>query len=112
MKANDLSINRARKYLIEVAKINFPDTRQWQNFQAYHKLRNLIVHNNGVIKPEDTSIAFIEALKHPGLHFQVYIGVKERVIKLNDAFCKQAIENIMSFFEEFEKSLLQRLKFW
>lgn len=46
----DQSIRRAKKYLMDVAKIRFPGSSEWEELLKYQKLRNCIVHNEGRFK--------------------------------------------------------------
>jgi hypothetical protein len=46
----DQSIRRAKKYLMDVAKIRFPESSEWDELLKYQKLRNCIVHNEGKLK--------------------------------------------------------------
>jgi len=49
-KAPDRSIQRAKVYLMDVAKIRFPESSEWEELLKYQKLRNCIVHNGGKLK--------------------------------------------------------------
>jgi len=43
----DKGIGRARKYLVNEARIRFPDSPEWNKLRGYQKLRNCIIHNEG-----------------------------------------------------------------
>lgn len=50
VKALDRSIQRAKAYLMDVARICFPESSEWDELLKYQKLRNCIVHNEGKLK--------------------------------------------------------------
>ena len=45
-------IDRAKLYLTKVAKIELPETNEWQDLNDYRSLRNSFVHEQGYITPE------------------------------------------------------------
>lgn len=99
---NDLQgkgVIRSRKYLVKVLQRPFPDdSMEWQEIQAYNKLRNCFVHNDGRIQnyPDEKFIRSYIAHNAPLIEIDSW---NEIVIK--KGFC----EKVLNVFEQFEKQL-------
>lgn len=105
IKAEDQSIRKARKYLVDVAHVVFPNSPEWQNLLYYQILRNCIVHNKGIINHTSRNNLFMETYKLPGLSFVRILGKSSRKIILHPGFCEKMIDNVRSFFEQLTVNL-------
>jgi hypothetical protein len=90
----DQSIRRARKYLKEVARVDFPDTPIWAEILAYQKLRNCIVHSNAEL--ERCSYAqFLRGYVSKSRYLELVRGDR---IDIKKGFCEEVLLNIDAFF--------------
>lgn len=97
LKLNDITgsgIEKSQKFLKKVVKINFPDnTSEWKLIKDYNKIRNCIVHNNGIIddynKPGELK-KIIENIYH--IRYD-----EDSIIKINNGFCDEFISIISKF---------------
>ncbi len=45
----DRTIGRAMKYLVEEAKVHFPESDEWERLVVYKGIRNRVVHDEGLL---------------------------------------------------------------
>ena len=65
IKLNDIAgngIQRAVTYLDKVIQITVSDSPEWNELKHWNRIRNILVHNNGVIRDskDETSIEFLK----------------------------------------------------
>jgi len=103
---NDLNgkgVNRARKYLIKVMNIGFPDAPHWQEIQNYNKLRNCIVHNDGKLvgtSDEEVLKKYIEN--------NSYLKIDFGEVFIERGFCENVFETIEKFSKQLDDSILEK----
>ena len=93
-------ISRARMYLVKVAGVNFPNTKEWQEIITYNKLRNCIVHRGGGIAhlhPDDFLMKYIEKNRH--------LSCSEGLLEIDKGFCEQVVTNIQKFEQQLQKEI-------
>lgn len=105
IKAEDQSIRKAKKYLVDVARVVFPNSPEWQNLLYYQVLRNCIVHNKRIINHTPRNTLIMRTHKLPGLSFMRILGKNSSQIILHPGFCEKMIDNIRSFFEQLTANL-------
>ncbi|CAK2051176.1 hypothetical protein [Vibrio crassostreae] len=108
IKLSDLSahgiIDKSKKYLEKVAKINFPcgDDTAWVDIQLIQQIRNVFVHNEGVVKSGNKQlISYI--IKSPFLELKpdFKIFIKEGF----SYYCLQQFQEFFfSLFSEIDRS--------
>ena len=81
IKLNDIAgngIQRATIYLDKVIQINVSDSKEWNELKHWNRVRNILVHNNGVIRDvkDETSIEFLK-LAINTKHNKVYLTVND-----------------------------------
>jgi hypothetical protein len=98
------TLERTRKYF-ENAGFNLPfNNPTWQEIKYYSKVRNCIVHTNGLINElqyKDRK-ELIPYLTRKGIISQDTI---KQEIALTEQFCKEVVETIQAFFVELEKNI-------
>jgi len=93
-------IERSRIYLKKVANVEFPDsTSEWNEIKNYNRIRNCIVHRQGILIDSEDSRKVEE-----------YIGSKENLEVFNDGhlekieikqgFCEEATKVVLIFFKQ------------
>ncbi|OGO30514.1 MAG: hypothetical protein A2Z29_11030 [Chloroflexi bacterium RBG_16_56_11] len=98
------TLEQIRKYL-QNARLAFPlNNRNWQEINNYYKLRNCIVHVNGLVMELEHKdrINLIPYLKRKGLVSQDTI---KQEIALTKSFCEEVIGTIQNFLIELEKKI-------
>lgn len=106
LSADDRSIRRARKYLVKIAGVDFPNTNEWQRILQYQTLRNGVVHNNGLLKYTSSNKGFIDSPNHPALFFMGVLSKKDqKIIVLKKGFCEAMIVSVRDFFEQLAERL-------
>lgn len=99
LKASDQSIGRAHSYLVNEAGITFPDsTPHWKNIKVYQKIRNNIVHYNGILQ-RDLHIIEPYAKQNPNL-VEIVDEYSHKRIKLSKDFCPQVISDLDALFTD------------
>lgn len=84
-------IERAVLYLTKIAQVrDFKNTIEWNQLRHWNKVRNIIVHNNRVIrnKGDENSIKFLN----------LNINTKQNRLYLNINDCKRFHDLILNFF--------------
>lgn len=96
-------IKRARKYLLEVAGIDFNESNtEWSSILNLNKIRNNIVHCNGHIRASNNPTEIKEIInKNP--HLSLTYTSK---IKIESKFIEQTISDIENFFGNIYQQLL------
>jgi hypothetical protein len=92
-------INRAKIYLVKVLNTSFQFDHEpgWEQIQWYNKIRNCIVHNNGIIADKNL-LKYIES--HNDLQHGQFFGDDYVILSAN--FCSEAV----SVMGDFLRSLL------
>lgn len=87
-------IQRAKTYMTKVLGSSFPfnSSHLWEEIQWHAKLRNCIVHNNGVFSTESKLKDFID--KTENLSYQYIFN--EYFIVVNKNFCRDALSILYS----------------
>jgi len=129
-KCPDQSIERAKKYLVEEAKVNFPESEEWKRLVAYKRVRNQVVHNEGLL-PSDEEIqklskrkrskikALNKALKeyivnHPHLALSTpasgqSVGNHRPEIIIHKGFCEEIVATCEKFFQDLNAVVYNKL---
>lgn len=103
-------IFKAKTYLKKVAKIEFPDQiTSWGNIVNYNKIRNLIVHNDGLL---DSEKKYKEMKKLIETNELLITISEQRKIMLSEKSCPEVIKDIESFFKELFKSYPEESRGW
>ncbi len=87
-------IEQAKKYLNKVAGIDFSDNKTWEEIQNIRKIRNLIVHKDGILDDKDKIREYIE--KRPS---EISIEGNKIIFK-NADYCRHVINIITDFHKE------------
>jgi hypothetical protein len=91
-------IYKYKKYLKEQAEIDVEKIAEWNALPIYGQLRNRVVHNRGLLNPNNTDLmSFIKA--NPNLDSD------NDEIVFKKGFCEEAIETIRRFFQELDTQL-------
>jgi len=93
----------------KVVGLGFPDRdKMWQELNYYYKVRNCIVHTNGLVMELQYKYrkALIPYITEKGIISQDTI---EQEIALTEQFCKEVVETIQSFLVELEKNINLKL---
>lgn len=62
----DKGIDAAKNYLVKVCGVSFPsETKEWQQIKDYQRLRNVIVHARGKLRPKDDTLRAFLARHKP-----------------------------------------------
>jgi hypothetical protein len=101
----DKSIRRARKYLTDIAMVDFPDSREWKEITKYQKLRNCIVHNEGRLSGCQHS-EFLTNYISRNLYLELTQCGDTFVIR--KAFCEEVLQTVRGFFRQLESSFTFR----
>ncbi|HRD70516.1 MAG TPA: hypothetical protein PK657_10255 [Legionella sp.] len=88
---SDRGIDRARKYLEKVAGIKVVNQSSWEKIKQLQELRNLIAHNNGLVKDKEKYYNIKENFPHLS---------GETEIILHAGFLEAAVEIFISYFKE------------
>ena len=99
--APDKSIKRARKYLVKVAGIKLPNSREWCELMAYQKLRNCVVHNQGRLTSSKNDKR-LEYLRKKYIPHQPYLSIDSLTdeVIFHKGFCEEVIKTVRVFFEQ------------
>jgi hypothetical protein len=102
IKANG-DIDRARKYLIKVIGIAFPETsKNWEEIVIIQQIRNVFVHHDGVAKIGSPSIQYSQKSSFFDVVELAYIYENKKMARLeiNEKFTIHCIDVYERFFEE------------
>lgn len=99
-------IDKAKKYLKEIIKINFPNNdKNWEEITKFCKIRNLVVHNGGKLEKERNK-------EYENLKKYIYknskllkLGKREKIL-----YKKEFIPHVLSTFQNFFRSLLSKIE--
>lgn len=95
---NGKGIEQAQKYLIKVAKIEFPNnSNEWQFIKFCNEVRNCLVHNQGFSYDDNKKSEKLEKLINETPYIKVD-GTGEIILEEN--FCPLFIEKLEGFFEK------------
>jgi hypothetical protein len=93
-------IQRACTYLTRVCRIDFPEkSDEWKLLQDYNQLRNVVVHNRGIMETGNSHLASLVE-DSPLLE----IGNSD-VIHLDRDFCPGVLHTAAEFFRQLQESL-------
>ena len=84
-------IVRAKTYLVKVLGTTFPfeNDVHWQRMHWYNKIRNAIVHKEGIVSDPK----LMEYIEHEdGLSYQVYFGKNH--VTITRTFCESVLKNV------------------
>jgi hypothetical protein len=123
---SDRSIERAKKYLVVEAKVDFPESEEWNRLVAHKSIRNQVVHNEGLLPSDEQFQRLskrkkerIEALRkyilgHPyltlsapysSLHTEDY----QPEIVFHKGFCEEVVATGGDFFQELNEAVYAQL---
>jgi hypothetical protein len=106
-------LKRLKLYFkLAAVEYSFNNSKTWKEINKYSKLRNCIVHSNGLLKKDDKDYkALIEYVPKRGL-------IKERVIisgnvlevelGLTKEFCKEVVDTMQKFIDAAYKESIRR----
>jgi hypothetical protein len=95
---NGSGIERAKKYLKKLAKINVPtETKSWQKIIDARDIRNIIVHNAGHLDEELHSKQLQIVAKNSNLDSQQFARIH---LKINQAYLFEVIEAMSNIASE------------
>jgi len=87
--------------------------KTWKEINEYSKLRNCIIHNNGLLKKDDKDYkSLINYVKRKDIiKERVIISVEaaEQEIGLTEKFCKEAVDTMQKFIDAAYKDSIRRL---
>ena len=96
----DSGIFAAKTYFTKVAHVSFPsDTSEWAEFQFVNKLRNILVHSDGRVKPTNDTLCD-QIADDPRLSV-----TDSGYLQLTDAFVDQTLELIGRFANLVQKAV-------
>jgi hypothetical protein len=104
-------LEASKKYLQAMGNFKNPSEHHWANIIDMYKLRNVIVHNGGILEGaqnEKRIRAFMK--KAPGI-----TNPSTGVLKLDKEFCLYAIDQVKDFFAILDleqNNLRNKLKSW
>jgi len=90
-------IGQCRSYIIKVLNVNLDNlNEQWAKIGKYQKIRNIIAHNNGIVKQANTEIrTFVNNTQG------VSIEQKTSEIQISSVkFLKELIDHLVNFLNE------------
>jgi len=99
-KAPDRSIQRAKVYLMDVAKIRFPESSEWEELMKYKKLRNCIVHNEGRLEglPKKYEEVKEELKQYISGNPNLALKPHDDEIIFHKGFCEEVLQVSRRFF--------------
>jgi hypothetical protein len=107
LEFNDINahgdIDRARKYLIKVVGIPFPETSEnWKEIVIIQQVRNAFVHHDGVTKLGSESVQYAKKSLFFDITELAYIDEKKKMARLEikEGFTVHCIDVYKTFFEE------------
>ena len=105
---NDLRgdvLERAKLYC-KLARLDLPyNDKTWQEINHYSKVRNCIIHKNGLLKEFQNDQDLIAYVTKKGIISQDTI---EQEIALTEQFCAEVIETIQAYLEKLYKALVKK----
>ncbi len=114
---SDLSgdLMKRLKLYFKLAAVEYPfNNKIWEEINNYSKLRNCIVHSNGLLKKDDKDYeALIKYVKEKSLAKERYIisdEAAELEIGLTKAFCEEAVDTMEKFIDSAYKESIRRLE--
>lgn len=96
---NGNTLDKARKYLVHIAKVEFPNNREWQELKNFSKLRNCVVHRQGYLDISGCDRYIVD--DYIPKQRDLKIGLNGEIV-LERNFCQHAIETIRSFFNRLD----------
>jgi hypothetical protein len=99
----DMGIGRARKYLVNEARIRFPDS-EWTKLRDYQKLRNCIVHNEGKLESghekHERARKYLKEqfIRHNRNHLE-WKDLDDEII-FHKGFCEEVLQVSRRFFTD------------
>lgn len=88
-------LQTAQKYLTKVAQIPFPDALlEWKNILYYARVRNAIVHNDGIVKKTDHEIQQFIKANAPHISLDHFYR-----IRVSKGFSLKVVSDARSFFK-------------
>jgi hypothetical protein len=103
----DTILDRTKLYC-KLAGLDFPfNDPTWKEIKQYSKVRNCIVHTNGLLKEfqDKDKKGLIPYLTKKGIISQDTI---EQEIALTEQFCAEVVETIQAFLENLYKALVKK----
>ena len=105
LKLHDISgkgITRSHKYIKKVIEIDFPDTsKSWRNIKKYNEIRNVIIHRQGVISPNNPKIDQVVG-EYDG------INIVDDKISLSKDFLRQVFNDIQWLLDDIEDKVAEK----
>lgn len=95
-------ITRSHKYIKKVIKIDFPDTSEsWRNIKNYNEIRNVIIHSQSTILPDNLKIKQI---------IEEYKGIKiiDDQIILSQYFLRLVFDDIAWLLNDIENKVVEK----
>src|SRR5262249_1723777 len=94
-------LQSARTYLEKVCHVEFPGTsRAWDEFQTFAQIRNLLVHEGGIVTHSGRGKGVVEYLRgREDLSLEKFAGGGGEV-QVTKAFCQQVIARATPFFND------------
>ncbi len=105
---NDLRgdvLERAKLYC-KLARLDLPyNDKTWQEINHYSKVRNCIIHKNGLLKEFQDDQDLIAYVTKKGIISQDTI---EQELALTEQFCAEVVETIQAFLEKLYKAVVKK----
>ena len=95
-------IRRASLYLTKVARVDFPDTDEWQRLLLYGLLRNALVHSQGDLS-NNQDLPAIKQLRAREDTFTIEPG--DAGVVLGPMFTPRFLENVTGFADQLDGRL-------
>jgi hypothetical protein len=114
---NDLSgyLLKRLKLYFKLAAVEYSfNSKTWKAINKYSKLRNCIVHSNGLLKKDDKDYkTLINYVKEKDIIKERYIisdEVAEQEIGLTRKFCEEVVETMQKFIDDAYKTSMIKEK--
>jgi hypothetical protein len=103
----DQSIRRARKYLVSIAKVSFPDSKEWNEITTYQKLRNCVVHNDGQLRSRADAKHLREYVSRNSEYLRLEFPSEKLVFQ--EGFCGKALYTVRKFLSDLYDRVKEKL---
>lgn len=108
---NGKGIEKAKVYLSDVVKIDFPtDSQAWHRIKDYQNIRNCFAHSEGILNEGDKklirSVETLDNVSIMGYEVDIMMG---RSIHLEKDFIKSFIDTLKAFWKMIEEQYLELL---